>query len=413
MTHAVLWSAATLLLVAFCAADDTGGSAMNAYRVIERHYGPDMRFNDWRGQGVELVPAGGTVQAFAETGGTVLRDEYPLPGGGDIELSLVFNFERFAADSALTVHFNRRPRDPDGFRIQIGTDAVTVTHNTREVYRSDTPIRTTRADEHTVRLVTLGEHYAVSLNGVELAAGRMDPPFVENEGRLALELHNVDVRLLACEECFIIADREFPPWRRTELLYEEAFGQASLDANWVCNGERTVVTDASFVFTHMSVNVCRMRFEAPIAVDCIVTPMPTDEYSAGITDLICIWMLDRPEGDLFEFMESLPDANLAHYMPLPFYWVDLGGTNNKTTRFRKNPHRQMVRQFSDRDRLLRRDKSYSITMVQDGDVVEFWVDGQCWIQRHDPNPIIVGHVGFRAFVAGLELSGLKVWRIAR
>jgi rhamnogalacturonan endolyase len=224
-------------------------------------------------------------------------------------------------------------------------------------------------------------------------------------------LSDAEVWLLACEESFIVADREFPPWRRAELLYEQRFGRQALEDNWVCNGEPPIVTDDAFVFTHMSVNICRERFEGPIAVDCVVEPMPTEKYSAGVTDLICIWMIDGPEGDLFEYMRTLDDASLNNYMPLPFYWVDFGGTNNKTTRLRKNPYRHMVRQFNDRARLLRRDATYRITMVQNADVIEFWVDGQCWIQRHDPHPLTVGYVGFRAFVADVKLSELKVWRI--
>lgn len=410
IAHTIILIVLLLGVAAVGAAGDVAAPRV-AYRVIERHYGPDIRFNDWQAEGAEIVCAGGALLASTRTECTVTRNDYPLPGGGDVRLGLTFSLERIGPEGALTVHFNRQPRGPDGFRVRIDPACVSVTHNGREVHRSQASISV--AQEHVAELVTLGEDYAVSLDGVHLAAGRMDPPFNENEGRLALELSDAEVWVLACEESFIVADREFPQWRRTELLYEETFGRQALADNWVCNGEQPAVTDDAFTFTHMSVNVCRERFEGPIAVDCVVAPMPTQEYSAGVTDLICIWMIDRPEGDLFEYMAKLPGADLAHYLPLPFYWVDFGGTNNKTTRLRRNPHRHLVRQFNDRARLLRRDATYHITMVQNSDVIEFWVDGHCWIRRHDPHPLTAGHVGFRAFIADVKLSELKVWRIGR
>lgn len=413
MTAHIIMSVALLAGLAIAGAANDAGAAHMAYRVIERHYGPDIRVNDWQAEGAELVCAGGALQASTSTNGTVTRNDYPLPGGGDVRLRLTFSIERFGPESALTVHFNRQNRGPDGFRVRLDAASVSVTHNTREVHRSAVPLSPAQAEEHTVELVTLGEDYALSLDGVQLASGQMDPPFNENEGRLVLELSDAEVWVLACEESFIVADREFPPWRRTELLYEETFGHQALVDNWVCNGEQPIVTDDAFTFTHMSVNICRERFEGPIAVDCVVEPMPTEEYSAGVTDLICIWMMDKPEGDLFEYMQTLEDASLNHYLPLPFYWVDFGGTNNKTTRLRKNPYRQMVRQFNDRARLLQRDTTYRITMVQNADIIEFRVDGQCWIQRHDPHPLTTGHVGFRAFIADVKLSELKVWRIGQ
>jgi hypothetical protein len=134
-------------------------------------------------------------------------------------------------------------------------------------------------------------------------------------------------------------------------------------------------------------------------------------YTAGVTDAIFIWMLDKSDGALFEYLRGLPDAGLGNLMPLNFYWVDFGGTNNVTTRLRKNPHRHMVRQFTDRARLLARGRSYRITLVQNGSFVEFWVDGKPWVRTHDPYALASGHIGFRAYIADLKVQDLKVWRI--
>jgi rhamnogalacturonan endolyase len=161
----------------------------------------------------------------------------------------------------------------------------------------------------------------------------------------------------------------------------------------------------------MGNSILKQRLEAPLAVEFIARPEPSEKHTAGISDAIFIWMIDKPGGDLFDHMQSLPDAALTHYLPLPLYWVDFGGTNNVTTRFRKNPGRHLIRQFTDRARLLDRNRSYSITIVQNNAIAEFWVDGECWIQTCDPNPLTSGYIGFRAFVADLTVRDLKIWRI--
>ncbi len=401
--------AAVSLLMAITVPSASGEVEMN-YRVIEKHYGPEIHFNDWETQGGELVSAGGTLQVFAEDTAAVTRNDYPLPGGGDIELALSFNFERIGENGTLTVQFNCAHKDAIGFQVAIDKQHVTALHKDKQVFRGAS-LSTDRKALHTVKLVTLAEAYAIYLNGQCLASGQMEPPFTENEGRLRLIAQDADVRVITCEESFIAHDVSFAQWQRTELLYEEEFGEASLTGNWVCTGAAPEFAENSCLFNPMSVCALQQRFEGPIAVDCIATPSPTEKFSAGVTDAIFIWMLDKPEGDLVEYMEGLPDGSLRHYMPLPFYWVDFGGTNNKTTRLRKNPQRHMMRQFSDRARLLERDKSYQVTLVQNGNAIEFWVDGEPWIQVHDPKPLVAGHIGFRAYVAGLTISQLQIWRI--
>jgi len=134
-----------------------------------------------------------------------------------------------------------------------------------------------------------------------------------------------------------------------------------------------------------------------------------------VSDAIFIWMIDRPDGGFSEFLRERNergDAGLQGLMPLPFYWVDFGGTNNVTTRMRKDPHRHMIRQFTDRPRLLERDRTYGITCVQNGRFVEFHVDGEPMVRAYDEHPLTSGHVGFRAFITDLKVESLKVWRIA-
>ncbi|MFO7946823.1 MAG: DUF6250 domain-containing protein [Armatimonadota bacterium] len=384
------------------------------YRTIETHYGPWIHFNDWQltdGEG-ELHSPGGTIQILTDGTADVVRNEYPLPGGGDLEFNISFNFERADADSSAMFYFDKN-RDGIGFQVKIGADGVEALHKDEVVYTGK-PLSMQRDAVHEITLVTLGESYGIHLDGECIAEGHLDPPYTENEGRLGVIVENAGLRIITCEENFIVHDVDYPEWERGELLYEEQFGQESFDKNWVTNGEAPTVSDDQIIWNPTSVNMMRQHFEGPIAIDCRVTPQEgslKDRDTGMVTDAIFIWMMEHPEADLFQYMQELETASLFNYIELPFYWVDFGGTNNQTTRFRQNPHRHMIRQFDSRPRLLKRYHTYDITMVQNGNIVEFWVDGERWIQTWDPTPLTEGYIGFRAYVAGLAVHDLKVWRI--
>ncbi|MBT4822151.1 MAG: hypothetical protein HON70_40970 [Lentisphaerae bacterium] len=387
------------------------------YRVEETQCGPDIVYNDWRIQTGRKERAGGAVHFFAEPKALVKWDTYPYGGGGDVETVLAFGFDRFGPDGRLSIRFNDRRRTRDvieGFRVIIDSRHVSV--YCRDIQIGQRP--TGEIDRHRVvrvRLATLAESYALWLDDDVLAQGRMSAPFTDNEGDFLLELENADMRLLTFTERFIAADLDVPTWQRGELLYREAFGARSLAENWIVNkgepGSGVDVVDGAFVFRHMSNSFIAQRFEGSVVMDCTATPVPTSEKSAGITDAIFIWMLDCPDGELAEFLAEQEGASLGNLTDLPFYWVDFGGTNNVTTRLRKNPRRHMIRQFTDRARLLERDRSYRVSVVQNGHFVEFWVDGKRWMAAYDPDPHSAGHVGFRAYCADLRVESIEVWRV--
>jgi len=387
-------------------------------RIVETYYGPEIRAQDWVAHNAEVREADGGLRVSAEGNGCIANRFYPFDGGGDVALTVGFTPVRVRDDSRIELRFNDpfgwkqplwEPRNPP-FVFRLSPAAAELEYRGERVGHKDlAPGGFGRA--HTVLLTTLADVYRFVWNDEVLAEGRMARPVNDNEGMFALSLENVDLALSAFQEDFIAHPVDIPAWKRTELLYEESFGDDSWRQNWACNGKSPDVDENGFIFRHMSNNLLRQRFDGPIAVESIATPVPTEEFSAGVTDAIFLWMVHKPDGDLMEYLANLPDASLGNLMPLSLYWVDMGGTNNKTTRLRKNPHRQMVRQFIDPPRLLERDRTYRITLVQNGHFIEYWVDGEPWIRFYDPEPIVSGHVGFRAFCADLQVTGVQVWRI--
>ncbi|MBD3293157.1 MAG: hypothetical protein GF393_09550, partial [Armatimonadia bacterium] len=262
-----------IAMMAACtvSAADNGGAPMD-YRIIETNYGPWIHFRDWTladGEG-ELHPPGGTVQVLTEGTVDVVRDNYPLPGGGDVETTLTFNFERADADSSATFYFNRS-REGTGFRVRFDADGVRAHHMEEPVYEGDA-VSMERPVVHELTLVTLGDAWALALNGKQIAEGRLEVTDGANEGQLGVIVEDAGVRLITCEESFIAHRVDFGEWERGELLYEESFGADSVAENWVVKGEAPTVADDSVTWNAMSVNMLRERFEGPIAIDCRVTP---------------------------------------------------------------------------------------------------------------------------------------------
>jgi hypothetical protein len=404
------------------------------YEAYETVYGPEIRFFDWRvtegnlasdhnfretrgvwqpgGEGVNgLFFAGGTLQAFTTTRATVTRSDQIFGSGGDVEIRAVLALERLGENGLVRIRFHdaRAGTGGSGVSVRLDQSGVAVLLRETEVARAD--LEPLLGGEIELRLATLAHQFSITLNGNKLYVGEMEASAQDNEGWTHIDLVDAGVRLIEFEESLIRADRDYSTWRKAELLYRESFGPDSLRDNWVVNGVTPQVLDGGYVFRPMSNVVLHRRFEGPLAIELDATPMPTDEFSAGLTDAIFIWMMDHPEESLPEFMRRLPNADRTHYLPLPFYWMDFGGTNNVTTRFRRSPGLRMVRQFSDRERLLERDRTYRITLVQNGHEVEFWVDGERWIQVWDPAPHQTGYVGTRSFNSQLRLSRLDVWRI--
>jgi hypothetical protein len=404
------------------------------YNVLETSYGPEIRFFDWQvtageivsdhtfratrgawnagGEGVNaLFSAGGTMQIYTTRSATVTRSDAIFGSGGDVELSVRFEVERMAPEGSFRIRFHdaRRGGGDGGVALSVKPRSVSVFLAGQKVSTESIPEVAGR--EMKATLVTLADQFMVVLDGRVIFQGRMDYHGQDNEGWTHLDVVDAGIRILEFEEKLITHAVEFREWQRKELLYEETFGRKSWEENWVLNGETPAVSDQDFMFRPMSNVILNRRFKGPIAIDIEATPIPTGEFSAGLTDAIFIWMMDHPSEDLPRFMKNLPDAERGHYLPLPFYWMDFGGTNNVTTRFRRSPGLRMIRQFSDSPRLLERDHTYKVTLVQNEQTVEFWVDDEPWIRAWDPQPLSEGFIGHRSFNSELRVSSLKVWRI--
>lgn len=383
------------------------------YRILETAYGPGIRHRDWDVNGAEATFAGARLCLFAGTTGQAAWCYYPLPGGGDTLQQLCFAVRRIGKDASLTIRFNssdQKGQKAKGFAITLTRDRCEIRGEGQTLASLENGLRG-MSGEQEVSLAFLAERFAIALNGQPVADGQIEEASQSNEGRLFVDLVDCDIDLSAFTESFIAAAEPAPEWEQGEELYRESFSSDNFAANWYVKGEAPTLKDDHFQFHHMSNAFVRQSFEGPLCCNMAIEPVITDNYISVVTDAITLWMAHSKEGNFLEAIEKAEGVGMNILLPHNLYWVDFGGTNNVTTRMRRNPGRRMIRQFIDRERLLVPGSRYNLTLVQNGPWVEYWVDGVPWIQAHDPNAHTRGHIGIRSFVADLIVHELSIYRI--
>jgi hypothetical protein len=90
--------------------------------------------------------------------------------------------------------------------------------------------------------------------------------------------------------------------------------------------------------------------------------------------------------------------------------MDWGGNGNKTTRLRKLPYRQLMRQSIDPADQLKPNHIHKVQMICAGRHVRFVVDGRPIIAYHDLAPCTEGHFGMLGYVRATEIRRFRVHR---
>lgn len=422
-----------------------GYSLFETVDVVEVNYGPEVVPGDWRlisgdapsypfdqaalrrgvaRNGIASTPGlywvGQQVQLFANSPLVIARANQAVGGGGDVWLRTGLKIERIGDDGMIELKLNQRRlngADQAAFRVALKKEGVYVYYRGDEVGYTKKELNS--GDALSIDFLTLGRDYAIAVDGVTIVSGEIKKGTQDNEGWTMLGAENAGFRLLECTEKFVRHAVSSPEWEKVELLYEEDFSVRSLEENWVVNGAPVLIDDGAFIFCNMSVGILRQRFDGPVLIEFEAEPVVSEHVTAGVTDAIFIWMMNWPNGELIPYLETLDNASRSNYDDLAFYWMDQGGSNNQTTRLRRNPGLYLVRQFDDAPRLLEPRRRYSIGLVQNGHMGEYLVDGSAWVQFYDDEPLVSGHPGVRGFMTGapdgtavLKITRMNVWKIA-
>ncbi|TDE12818.1 DUF6250 domain-containing protein [Dyadobacter psychrotolerans] len=129
-----------------------------------------------------------------------------------------------------------------------------------------------------------------------------------------------------------------------------------------------------------------------------------------LSDLNQFWMAVDPKNANLFTRNGVFEA----YDSLRLYYVGMGGNANTTTRFRKyhgNGKRQLLKEYTDKEHLLKPNQTYHIKILVLNGQTSFWVDGERYFEYNDENPLTEGYFGFRSTWSRHEIDHFQVSRI--
>ena len=391
---------------------------MRDYAIVEVNTGPAVNAAHWVAKNgtvhkerdrLELRPTGAKAS---------FRWAFYASGGGDVKRRAVLVFPEGVTDT-VSVHMvsptiQWQGKAPRGYEYRFSGDGWILLRGQTELARGPALAPGWRGIQIALETITLDRQSRCRLNAVTVYEGTDDGEQVSNEGTVLVRTAADAVDLLALEEDFIEPSVCPSAWERGNVLLENALGSGTA-GDWVVEGREPTWGTNEIVLHHTSVVWYKHPFESPFVMEFETTPLQAPpKFTAGVSDSIWFWLASDPRHPDDFFAETAArnaNPSLRSYLPLRFYWIDFGGNNNTTTRFRYNPLRQLIRQFSDAPRLLEKGRTYKIMIVANGPHQEYWCDGKRWAYFYDDDPPRSGHIGFRAFVADHRISNLRIHRL--
>lgn len=148
---------------------------------------------------------------------------------------------------------------------------------------------------------------------------------------------------------------------------------------------------------------------------CVVVENDSDRLS----DLNCFWMASDPMyPDNIRKRGEWRNGVFLNCYTLQLYYLGYGGNHNSTTRFRRydgNPdgvtdasaRPAILKEYTDPEHLLQPNKWYHIKLVNKGNHVEYWIDGERLVDFRDPSPLTEGWFGFRTTASRTRIANFS------
>jgi len=273
--------------------------------------------------------------------------------------------------------------------------------------------------------VTVGRYKEVHLDGECVARHWIQKPWVSSEGTTTLRVRGARLELTA----FDIRQTYWPepkgpngrPIRieKGDLLFADDFEDAENSArNWAFEYKqkpgrnlRPPIEDGWLKVERFSAVWLRHRTEGPVVYNFECMPVPKDpDRPDTITDAIFFFQTEWFNYPFDFFSRKHYDVNTSVYGDHTGYWMDWGGNGNKTTRLRRLPYRQLLRQSIDPSDQLKPNHIHKVEMACAGKVLRFRVDGRDLIACVDPMPYDSGHFGMLGYVRGTKIRKFRIWQ---
>jgi hypothetical protein len=161
------------------------------------------------------------------------------------------------------------------------------------------------------------------------------------------------------------------------------------------------------------------KLEGPLMITYQATVISAGGANDRVSDLNSFWMATDPTSpaDIFAHPRS---GRFAGYNQLHLYYVGLGGNGNKTTRFRRYIGDAVDRPLLPEndlsvaehpDKGIVANKTQTITMIADGELIQYWRDGVKIFEMADAAPYTKGWFGIRTTKNHMQIRNLGITRL--
>jgi hypothetical protein len=204
------------------------------------------------------------------------------------------------------------------------------------------------------------------------------------------------------------------------VLFEDDFSHGL--ANWQIETEQPgrIAADNGVLDIDVPAGVTlwfKPRLEGRIAIEFEATAVSEGGPNDKVSDLNVFWMANNRDGVQPVYARRRSGA-FAGYNDLLTYYVGLGGNRNTTTRFRRYIGDPVTRpllpehDLSAASAMLVPNRKQTITLIADGQTIEYRRDGKPLLVFEDPNPYLQGWFALRTTYSHLRIGHLRIYRLA-
>ncbi len=158
------------------------------------------------------------------------------------------------------------------------------------------------------------------------------------------------------------------------------------------------------------------QLQGPLLIEYQATVISAGGPNDRVSDLNCFWMAhdSRNSDDIFAVQRT---GKFSDYNQLLTYYVGLGGNGNTTTRFRRYIGDPVVRpllpehDLSGSENMITPNKSQTIDLVANNNLVQYYRDGKKIFEFNDPHPYTSGWFGFRTTKNHVQFQSFRVYQL--
>ena len=216
-----------------------------------------------------------------------------------------------------------------------------------------------------------------------------------------------------------------PPDKRLHagrVLYADDFSNGLRFWNVEMESPGTVIAKSGVLDIDVPAGVTvwfNRELNGPVMIQYEATVVSAGGPNDRVSDLNSFWMATDPRTpeDVFAHNRS---GKFAEYNRLDMYYVGLGGNGNTTTRFRRYIGDETERPLLPQNDLsvakqpskgIVANKAQTITLIADGNLIQYWRDSEKIFEMIDPQPYTKGWFGIRTTKNHMQVRNLRIMRL--